>query len=309
MAVGDLTDWRAKDQPSDLSHQQQATSNPIPNYNAPVSYSLREVAAMLGIAPAQIRAYATDGFLEPERGTHGELRFGFHDLIILRTAGELTAAQIPPRKVRLVLQRLREQLPKGRSLTAVRITADGERVIVRDGGAVWNPESGQSLFDFSVADLAAKAAPLIHRNAADARGRADEVSADDWYNLACELEMSSLQEARDAYERALRVNPRHADAHVNLGRLLHEAGGPSDAEDHYRAAIAADPEHETAAFNLGVALEDLGRIEDAVRAYSLALDLDPDNADAHYNLAGIYERRGEKQAALRHLSAYRSLIA
>ena len=76
---------------------------------------------MLGLSPARIRAYATKGFLEPERGARGELRFGFHDLIILRTAGELSSAKIPQRKVRRVLERLRGQLPAGRSLTGVRI--------------------------------------------------------------------------------------------------------------------------------------------------------------------------------------------
>lgn len=273
-----------------------------------MSYTLREVSAMLGLSPAQIRAYASAGFLDPERGPRGELRFGFHDLIILRTAGELSAAQIPQRKVRRVLERLRDQLPEGRSLTAVRIAADGERVVVRDGDAVWNPESGQSLFDFSVADLAAKAAPLIHRNAAAARSGEQEMDADDWYELACELEMSAIDEAKDAYERALKLDPEHPDAHVNLGRLLHEQGAPAAAEQHYRAALDADPDHETAAFNLGVALEDLGRIDDAIRAYQRALALDPSNADAHYNLAGIYERRGDKQSALRHLKMYRGLV-
>jgi tetratricopeptide (TPR) repeat protein len=274
-----------------------------------MSYSLREVSAMLGIPPSRIRAYATKGFLEPERGTRGELRFGFHDLIILRTAGELSAARIPERKVKRVLQRLRDQLPDGHTLSAVRITADGERVIVRDGEAVWNPESGQSLFDFSVADLAEKATPLLMRAAADARKRASELSGEDWYQLACELEMTSPKEAKDAYERAISADPGLADAHVNLGRMLHEEGAPAAAERHYRDALQADPEHETAAFNLGVALEDLGRIDDALKAYRNALALDPQNADAHYNLAGIYERRGEKQAALRHLKAYRSLTA
>ena len=262
---------------------------------------------MLGLSPAQIRAYATQGFLDPERGERGELRFGFHDLIILRTAGELMAASIPQRKVRRVLERLRDQLPAGRSLTGVRITADGERVVVRDGEAVWNPESGQSLFDFPVAELAQKSQPLLMRNAAAAREN-PAFSADEWYELACELEMTSLDQAKDAYERALRADPNHADAHVNLGRLLHEANAPAAAAQHYRAALEADPEHDTAAFNLGVASEDLGRIEEAIDAYTRALALDPDNADAHYNLAGIYERRGEKQAALRHLKAYRRLL-
>lgn len=262
---------------------------------------------MLGLSSAQIRAYTSDGFLEPERGPRGELRFGFHDLIILRTAGELSAARIPQRKVRRVLERLREQLPAGRSLTGVRIAADGERVVVRDGAAMWNPESGQSLFDFSVADLAAKTAPLLHRAAKAAREREQETSADEWYALACELELTSVEQARDAYERALRAEPHHSDAHVNLGRLLHEEGSPSAAEAHYRAALKADPEHEIAAFNLAVALEDLGRTAEATAAYQHALALNPDNADAHYNLAGIYEQRGEKQAALRHLKSYRTL--
>jgi tetratricopeptide (TPR) repeat protein len=273
-----------------------------------MSYSLREVSALLGLSPAQIRAYAEKGFLEPERGSRGEMRFGFHDLVLLRTAGELSAANISQRKVQRVLKRLREQLPSGRSLTAVRITADGDRVIVRDGETVWNPESGQSLFDFSVADLAEKAAPFVHRAAQEAREQ-DETTAEQWFELACELEMSSTESARDAYERVLSLDPEHADAHVNLGRILHEQGDAAAAEEHYRAAVDADPEHETATFNLGVALEDLGRVDDAIDAYTSAIALDPDNADAHYNLAGIYEQRGDKQAALRHLKVYRTLTA
>ncbi len=262
---------------------------------------------MLGMSTAQIRALAA--ILEPNPGPRGELRFGFHDLILLRTAGELSSARIPRRKVRHALERLREQLPAGRSLTGVRITADGDRVVVRDGDAVWNPESGQALFDFPVSELAEKVAPLAMRAVADARERADQVSAEDWYQLGCELELSSIVEAKDAYARALRVDPNHADAHVNLGRLLHEEGAPAAAEQHYRAAMRANAQHETAAFNLGVALEDLGRVADALRAYERAIALDPGNADAHYNLAGIYERRGEPQAALRHLKAYKTLIA
>jgi tetratricopeptide (TPR) repeat protein len=271
-----------------------------------MSYSLREVSALLGLSPAQIRAYAEKGFLEPERGSRGEMRFGFHDLVLLRTAGELSAANISQRKVQRVLERLREQLPSGRSLTAVRITADGDRVIVRDGETVWNPESGQSLFDFSVADLAEKAAPFVRRAAQEAREQ-DETTAEQWFELACELEMSSTESARDAYERVLSLDPEHADAHVNLGRILHEQGDAAAAEEHYRAAVDANPEHETATFNLGVALEDLGRVDDAIAAYTSAIALDPDNADAHYNLAGIYEQRGDKQAALRHLKVYRTL--
>src|SRR6185369_14757208 len=110
----------------------------------------REVAAMLGLSASQIRAYAANGVLKPERGARGELRFGFEDLVILRTAGEL-AAQVPERRVRRVLSRLRKRLTDEQSLTGVRLTADGEQVVVREGESVWNAESGQKLFDFGVA--------------------------------------------------------------------------------------------------------------------------------------------------------------
>lgn len=267
-----------------------------------MSYSLREVSAMLGMPLTQVKAFAR-GFLPPERNAaSGEPRFEFADLIILRTAGELSAANIPQRKIQRVLEKLRDQLPEGGTLSGMRITADGDRVLVSDGEAVWNPESGQAIFDFSVDELRAKTVPLLHR-----AKKKEARSADDWYMLGSELEATSIEQAKDAYERAVSIDPAHADAHVNLGRLLHEEGAPAAAEMHYRAAMDADPMNETAAYNLGVALEDLGRLNDAIRAYDRALAINPDHADAHFNLAGIYERRGEKAAALRHLKEYRAL--
>ena len=264
-----------------------------------MSYTVREVATLLGLSPSQIRSFASEGFLAPERGVRGELRFGFHDLVILRTASELAAAHIPQRKVRRVLKRLRDQLPAHRSLSGVRIAADGDQVIVTDGRASWNPDSGQALLNFSIEEIEAKTAALPPPR--------EELGADDWYDIACDLELSSTEEAQTAYERALELDPNHVDAHVNLGRILHEDGALDSAEKHYRAALDLDPDHEVAAFNLGVALEDLGRLRDAVQAYERAVQLDPSNADAHFNLAGIYEKRGDKAAALRHLKDYRRL--
>src|SRR5213075_1569491 len=168
-------------------------------------YSVREVAAMLGLKPAQIRSYANQGFLTPDRGPRGELQFGFQDLVVLRAASELTSADIPQRKVKRALLRLREQLPEGRSLAGVRISADGERVVVRDRDTVWNPESGQEIFDFAVDDIAEKTATIVQVP----RASDDELDADDWYDVACDLETSSVDEAKTAYERALELDPRH----------------------------------------------------------------------------------------------------
>jgi tetratricopeptide (TPR) repeat protein len=270
-------------------------------------YTSPDVAKLLGLTVAQVRRFARDGFLTPGRGAHGALQFSFQDLVILRTAKALVAARIPTRRIRRTLQRLRRELPRGRSLAELRIVAEGERIVVSDGDTAWNPESGQLHLDFAVSELATRAAPMARRTAAAARRAERDLDADDWYELGLELEAVDPAEARDAYRRALELDAHHADAHVNLGRLLHEQGLVTEAARHYRLALREAPEHATAAFNLGIALEDLDQPADAIEAYRAALSADPSLADAHYNVGRLYDRVGKRAAALRHLGAYRRL--
>ncbi len=270
-------------------------------------YSTSEVSRLLGLSPPQVRGYVRAGFLSPERGARGELSFSFQDLVFLRTARGLLAARVPARRIRTALRKLNEQLPEGRPITSVRIGVEGDRVVVDDGARRWQPESGQILFDFGVADLARKVAPLVRRAYREAREESPEFSADVWFEWGCELEPGSPGEAIAAYRQALELEPAHADAHVNLGRLLHEAGDPAAAEPHYEAALAARPDDGTAAFNLGVALEDQGKLPEARLAYLKATRLDPDNADAHFNVARLAEKLGRKAEALQHLQTYRKL--
>jgi tetratricopeptide (TPR) repeat protein len=266
-------------------------------------YRARDVAEMLGLTVGQVRSWARAGFVEPSRGARGEMRFSFQDLVLLRTAAHLVHARIAPRRVKRALSRLRAQLPAGRPLTGVHVRADGDRIVVGDGGASWQPESGQVLLDFGVGELARAVAELPDRRTDDER----ELTAADWYEWACNLEEAAPAEAILAYRRALELDGAHADARVNLGRLLHEAGQPEEAAAHYRVALESHPDDVTAAFNLGVALDDLGRRRDAASAYLRAVEIDPGCADAHWNLARLYERAGDRARALRHLRAYRAL--
>jgi tetratricopeptide (TPR) repeat protein len=264
-------------------------------------YRAREVARLLGLSVGQVRSYVRAGFLDPSRGPRGELRFSFQDLVVLRAAQGLVQARIPARRVKRALLKLRNELPEGRSLRDVHIRAEGDRIVVGDGGRKWSADDGQVLFDFATSALARKVAPIARK--------AEEMDdAAGWYERGCDLEEADPELARDAYERALRLDPEHAGAHVNLGRLLHEAGEAAPAAEHYEAALAARPDDATAAFNLGVALEDLGRREEAIRAYERALSADASYADAHYNLSRLYEHVGRGAPALRHLRAYRALL-
>ena len=263
---------------------------------------------MLGLSAGQIRVFVDDGLIAPRRGARNELMFSFQDLVLLRTAKGLIDADIPVRRVRKALDKIREQLPSGRPLTSVHIFADGREVLVQEGEEVWNPESGQTLINFGVSSIAAKAEPFARRAAAAARDHADELKAEDWFELACELEVTAVDEAIDAYERTLELDQEHADAHLNLGRLMHGQGDFEAAEHHYRAALKRSDDNATARFNLGVVLEDQDRGEEALEAYRATISADPQYADAYYNLAGLYERLDRKDLALRHLKTYKQLV-
>lgn len=271
-------------------------------------YTTREVAELLGLTRRQVRSFARSGLLEALRGPRNEYRFSFQDLVLLRAAHALVEAHIPMRRIRRSLEHLKTQLPRGRTLSQVRITAEGDTVVVRDGNARWHPDSGQLVMDFDVSELAAQVAPLAAGAAETLSRQGSQLTANEWFELALELEAVQPDEARKAYEQALMQDPSHVDAHVNLGRLLHEEGRPDDAESEYRRALALNAAYATAAFNLGTALEDLGRPAEAIQAYQQALASDPGLADAHFNLSRLYEQLDDRLAALRHLRSYKQLI-
>jgi tetratricopeptide (TPR) repeat protein len=135
-----------------------------------------------------------------------------------------------------------------------------------------------------------------------------------WYDTGCRLEPSDPQAAFVAYERAVAGCADLADAHNNLGRMLHDGGSIAAAEGRYRLAICADPRVALYWFNLGVAVEDQGRHAEAIAAYERALELDPQAADAHFNLARLLELKARRagddmmlRRAVRHLLRYRHL--
>ncbi len=75
-------------------------------------YSVKDVARMFDLSVGQVRSYARSGLVEPRRGSRGEYRFGFQDLVLLRSAKGLLSRRIPPQRVRQALHRIKEQIPE-----------------------------------------------------------------------------------------------------------------------------------------------------------------------------------------------------
>ncbi len=266
-------------------------------------YSTQEVAELIGMKPDQVRHYVRRELLDPVRGSRGEYRFNFQDVVLLRTAKGLLDANVSARKAYKVLLKLQGELEHARSLASLRIFADGNTVVVRQDNRLWDVESGQAQLDFSVKELADNVADLALRNLVEARA-ADDLDSDEWYNLGLDLEEVDPDRAPEAYGRAIELDPGNADAHVNLGRLSQLKGDLKNAKRHYELALKAVTNHQLAYYNMGTVFDELEELDKAAEYYRRA----PAVPDAHYNLARIYELKGDELSALRHMRQYRKLL-
>jgi DNA-binding transcriptional MerR regulator len=264
-------------------------------------FSTAEVAKILNLPDSRIRSLARAGFLAPARNQSKTLQFTFRDLLFLKTAKGLLASRVPASRILRILSSLKRQLPDEQHLSSLKIYADGRRVVVWDGKARWQPDSGQFLFNFDAGSV------MRTLKLPSPKPIKATLTAYHWFTLGAELETTSSEEAQRAYLRALELDPTLSDAHVNLGRLYHDAGRLEESEAHYREALQHSPREATPYFNLGVLLEDMKRPSEAVRCYEQALDRDPSFADAHYNLGLVLDSLGNKKDAFTHLRTARKL--
>ncbi|UCC28979.1 MAG: tetratricopeptide repeat protein [Phycisphaerales bacterium] len=123
---------------------------------------------------------------------------------------------------------------------------------------------------------------------------------DGYYNLGNALaENGKLEEAVAAYRRALQLRPRYAKAHYNLANTLKKQEKFDAAIASYRNALRANPRHMAAHINLGNTLKLQGRLEESIEEYYKALEINPHYANARYNLGDTFRRQGRLEEAMR----------
>ena len=275
------------------------------------SYGTREVADLIGFSREQVRRFARRGIVHPSRGVRAEYRFSFQDMALLRSARRLVEAEVPVRRVFEALDRLQRRENAPPSLSALRIAAEGNTVVVRDDRTVWEALSGQRRLPLlrEGGGEGGRPSAAKPRDNARAGGRTATVveintlSSDDWYNLGLDMEEVDPSRAPEAYRRSIALDPSNADAHVNLGRLYQIGGDLKRAKRHYRRALESTPEHELACYNMGTVFDELEESDIALGYYRRAASI----PDAHYNLARIFGLRGDELSSLRHLKRYRQL--
>lgn len=112
------------------------------------------------------------------------------------------------------------------------------------------------------------------------------------------LQAGRLIEAQLCCQKALEVQPGHADSLYLMGRVALEAGQNDHAAEWLSRACAAGSRVDYAS-SLGVALQRLGRHADALHAFEKAVELKPDDVQNWKNLANVlFELRSTDEALL-----------
>ncbi len=252
---------------------------------------------MTGISRRQLDYWAGLRLVSP-RARWGERFYSFADLVALETIKRLTAHHIPARRVRRAISALQTELGEaGARLPQLRVFANAREVVVLPPvprTRPIEPLSGQFVLQFETEALADNVHTLASR------------TAEEWFEigLACDSCPETLEQAAEAYRRALELAPGWVEAHINLGATLSQLGRIEGSKLIFAAAAELAPTNPLVHFNLGCVLDQLGDLDSAIVHLRRAVELAPSLADAHLNLALAYNRRGATQLARKHLSLY-----
>lgn len=117
------------------------------------------------------------------------------------------------------------------------------------------------------------------------------------------------ESAADAFQRAIRHDPRCAAAHAGLARLRLQQGAMDQAAGSFRSAVKYDPQRFEYAMELADCLrigaaqhaDPRAQLADAIRAYQYAESLDGTRYEPVFGIGVSYRLLGDVDRALDHL--------
>jgi tetratricopeptide (TPR) repeat protein len=132
--------------------------------------------------------------------------------------------------------------------------------------------------------------------------RDDPASAEALYGIgSVYLNQQKTAEARDSFERALKLRASYPDtlanAWNNLGLLAAREGRTGEAAGKFQQALKLSPDHLIALDNLGSAYRQQKRWDDARTTYERALKINPNYAEANYGLGMVFAQNDDTARA------------
>lgn len=157
-------------------------------------------------------------------------------------------------------------------------------------------------------------------------------------------DLGNLEQALNAFRRAVVLDPTSSSAHNNLGNIHYRMGSCEDAEYELAQAAALEPDSLSAVSQLAIALFECGNVERSIPYFEQAVELpgaifnpplytylarayaqqgrfdeavrraqqgallEPVTADAYFYLGEIYQARGEQGDAQAAQEAYQHAL-
>jgi serine/threonine protein kinase/Flp pilus assembly protein TadD len=111
--------------------------------------------------------------------------------------------------------------------------------------------------------------------------------------------LGRLEEAKEILREAIALDDRDAGAMVYLGDVFLQEGRLQEAAAEYGRALEINPRHMLARANLGIALSRDGRAADGLAELERARTQMPDSAYLHFEIGNAHLRAGEFEEARR----------
>ena len=262
-----------------------------------VTFSTRTAARILAVTPERIRYWVKRNLVRPLNSGGRKYRFAFNDLLAMRQAKELLGSGQHIDPIQRCLERVRALVDPDRAVTALKLVNDDGRIVVRDGPALIEAESGQLIFDFEGSYQPGKVEESF--GPARVRERFEEAR-----RVADEDPLKALT----IYSELVGREPGNFEAHMRLATLLEREGDLSGALRHLLGAAAIVPASADVHMRLGLLYRKKDEHQNALRGFLRTLECDPTHVEAHRNAAEMYEALGRKRDSQRHLSAIHRLI-
>jgi Tfp pilus assembly protein PilF len=112
------------------------------------------------------------------------------------------------------------------------------------------------------------------------------------------------EEARREFEEELKIDPGNGDAEFQLGQMALEARQWPEAEKYFRRALRLEPRSFAALVGLANSFISQGRSAEALEPLQQAVKLSPDNPQPHYLLSFVYRRMGRNRDADHEMALY-----
>jgi tetratricopeptide (TPR) repeat protein len=282
-------------------------------------YSIRDVSRILAVQESRLRYWMQTGFVGPTVRKGGRFYYTFTDLVAVKSAKDLLAADVSLQTARKAVASLKKALPGDtHPASKLRVCCDGQTIVALADDIVFEPIGGQVVMAFSLATFGDHVAEVLAMPRVDPSA---PVAVEDspteanggttayrhFVEACAAMDRGELESAEHLFRQAVDLEPGMAAALTNLGNIVYRQGEHDEARRLYERALDHDPMQAEARYNLANLLSDAGETELAIAELRRVCAGNPEFADAHYNLGLMLAAVGGTSQAKRHLERYLEL--